>query len=54
MGNEIIELDAEQNALWVEAARPVLDEYIAGMKKKNLPGEQAVAELQKLIKSSGK
>ena len=54
LGNEIIELDPEQNALWVEAAQPVLDEYIEGMKKKNLPGEQAVAELQKLIKNSGK
>lgn len=49
-GNEIIELDQQQSALWAAAVRPVLDEYIAGMQKKNLPGEQAVAELQNLIK----
>ena len=49
-GNEIIELGPQQDALWIAAVRPVLDEYIAGMKTKNLPGEQAVAELQNLIK----
>jgi TRAP-type C4-dicarboxylate transport system substrate-binding protein len=54
LGNEIIELTPQQNALWVEAAQPVLDEYAAEMKKKNLPGEQAVAALQDLIKNSGK
>ncbi len=54
LGNEIIELDPKQNALWVEAAQPVLDGYIEGMKKKNLPGEKAVLELQNLIKKSGK
>jgi TRAP-type C4-dicarboxylate transport system substrate-binding protein len=54
LGNEIIELSPEQNALWVKAVQPVLDEYAAEMKKKNLPGEQAVAELQNLIRNSGK
>jgi TRAP-type C4-dicarboxylate transport system substrate-binding protein len=54
LGNEIIELTQQQNALWVEAAQPVLDEYAAEMKKKNLPGEQAVTALQDLIKHSGK
>ena len=54
LGNKIIELSPEQNALWVEAAQPVLDEYVAGMQKKNLPGKEAVAELQKLIKKCDK
>ena len=54
LGNEIIELAPEQNALWVEAAQPVLNEYIEGMKEKNLPGEQAVAELQGIIQQCGK
>jgi TRAP-type transport system periplasmic protein len=54
LGNEILELDPEQNALWVAAVSPVLDEYIDDMKKKNLPGAQAVAELQNLIKKFGK
>jgi len=53
-GNEIIELDTQQNALWAAAVKPVLDEYIAGMQKKNLPGEQAVTELQNLIRQHKK
>ncbi len=53
-GNEILELAPEQNELWVGAVRPVLEEYIDDMKKKNLPGEQAVAELQNLIKNHKK
>ena len=53
-GNEIIELDPQQNALWAAAVKPVLDEYIAEMKTKNLPGEQAVTELQNLIKQNKK
>jgi len=54
LGNEIIDLTPEQNALWVAAVRPVLDEYVADMKQKNLPGEKAVAELQSMIQKSGK
>lgn len=54
LGNEIIELTPQQSALWVETVQPVMNEYIAGMKKKNLPGEKAVSELQNLIKKSGK
>jgi TRAP-type C4-dicarboxylate transport system substrate-binding protein len=54
LGNKIIELDPEQNAKWVAAVKPVLNEYSEGMKKKDLPGEQAVAELQALIKKHEK
>jgi TRAP-type C4-dicarboxylate transport system substrate-binding protein len=54
LGNDIIELSAEENTKWEAAVKPVLDGYAADMKKKNLPGDKAVAELQALIKKYSK
>lgn len=41
-GNQIIALSQEEDAKWAQAVRPILDEYVAGMKAKNLPGEEAL------------
>jgi len=51
-GNQIIALSKEEDEKWAKAVRPILDEYVANMKAKNLPGEEAVKfyleELKKL------
>ena len=51
-GNQIIALSKEEDEKWAKLVLPILDEYVATMKTKNLPGEEAVKfcleELKKL------
>lgn len=51
LGNAIIPLPKKEDARWAAAVRPILDEYVANMKAKGLPGEEALkfclAELKK-------
>jgi len=51
-GNQIIALSKEEDEKWAKLVRPILDEYVANMKAKNLPGDEAVKfcleELKKL------
>ena len=51
-GNQIIPLAKEEDAKWAKLVQPILDEYVANMKTKNLPGQEALAycldELKKL------
>lgn len=51
-GNQIIALSNEEDEKWAKLVRPILDEYVANMKAKNLPGDEAVKfcleELKKL------
>jgi len=42
LGNEIISLSKEENERWAKPVRPLLDEYVANMKAKGLPGEEAL------------
>jgi len=42
LGNKILPLSKEENQRWAKATRPVLDEYVKGMKGKELPGEEAL------------
>jgi TRAP-type transport system periplasmic protein len=42
-GNSAIPLSEEENARWSKAVRPILDEYVAKMKEKGLPGAEALA-----------
>jgi TRAP-type C4-dicarboxylate transport system substrate-binding protein len=42
LGNEIISLSKEENERWAKGVRPLLDEYVANMKAKGLPGEEAL------------
>ncbi len=51
-GNEIILLPKEEDERWARAVRPILDDYVASMKEKGLPGEETlkfcVSQLKKL------
>ena len=42
-GNQIIALSREEDEKWAKLVRPILDEYVANMKAKNLPGDQTLA-----------
>lgn len=46
LGREIIPLPEAEQAQWVAAVKPVLDEYVAGAKEKGLPGEEFLKDLQ--------
>jgi len=51
-GNEIILLPKKEDERWAKAVQPILDDYVANMKEKGLPGEEAlkfcVSQLRKL------
>ena len=46
---EFIPLSKEEQAKWIEAVKPVLDEYVKAMKEKNLPGDALLKDLQDAI-----
>ncbi len=52
MGNQVIALSKAEDEKWAQLVRPILDEYVANMKTKNLPGDAALTfcleELKKL------
>lgn len=41
-GNKIITLSKEENARWAAKVRPVVDEYVADLKRKGFPGDEAL------------
>ena len=45
MGHEIIELSPEENQRWVEAVRPVIDQYAAEIPN----GDQYVKKIKALM-----
>jgi TRAP-type C4-dicarboxylate transport system substrate-binding protein len=51
-GNQIISLSKEEDTKWAKLVQPILDDYVANMKTKNLPGQEALTycldELKKL------
>jgi TRAP-type C4-dicarboxylate transport system substrate-binding protein len=49
-GNQIIPLSKEEDEKWAKLVRPILDEYVANMKAKNLPGDEAVKFCQEELK----
>jgi len=53
-GNEIIKLDAKEQARWVAASKPMYDTYIANMKAKGLPGEQVYKFCVDYLKKNSK
>lgn len=53
LGNEIIPLSAEESARWAKAVRVVIDEYVASVEKKGLPGKEYVEAIRDLIKKCG-
>ncbi len=49
LGNNIIQLNAEQVAVWEAAAAPIVDEWIADVTAKGLDGKGLVEEARALI-----
>jgi TRAP-type transport system periplasmic protein len=49
LGHETITLDEAEAARWKEAVAPILDEYVATMKEKGLPGEEFLKETQAML-----
>ena len=41
-GNKIIALSKKEDARWVAAVKPILDDYVKNMKAKGLPGDEAL------------
>jgi TRAP-type C4-dicarboxylate transport system substrate-binding protein len=50
--NEIITLPAAENQRWVLAVAPVIDSFKKSANEKGLPGDKAIAEIQRLIKEN--
>jgi len=48
--DEITTLAPEENRRWVGAVAPVIDAFRKGANEKGLPGDRAIAEIQKLLK----
>jgi TRAP-type transport system periplasmic protein len=42
LGNQIISLSLDENKKWVNAVKPILQDYVNAMKAKDLPGEEAL------------
>jgi TRAP-type transport system periplasmic protein len=41
-GSKVIKLSKEEDARWVTAVKPILDEYVKSIKAKNLPADEAL------------
>jgi TRAP-type C4-dicarboxylate transport system substrate-binding protein len=53
-GSKIVTLSKEDNALWVEKMKPILDDYVKTAKGKGLPGDQALKFCQDYLKAHDK
>ncbi len=49
LGHPVIELSADQQQLWKQAVRPIIDEFIATAEEKNLPGRQLINDIETMI-----
>jgi TRAP-type C4-dicarboxylate transport system substrate-binding protein len=49
-GGKIITLSKEEQARWVEKAKPLFEEYANNVEKKGLPGKEAVKYIQDYVK----
>jgi TRAP-type C4-dicarboxylate transport system substrate-binding protein len=52
--NEITALPAAENQRWVAAVAPVIENFKKSATEKGLPGDKAIAEIQRLLKENGK
>lgn len=50
LGNQIVELSADETARWEKAVQPIMDDYVAATKEKGLDGAAYVSTLKDLIK----
>ena len=51
MGNNVITLDAEQTAVWREAAQPIYDQWIADVAEKGIDGQALIDEATALMEA---
>ncbi len=49
-GREIITLSPEEKARWVALAQPIINEFVAGVNAKGLPGTKVLNEIRKFVK----
>jgi TRAP-type C4-dicarboxylate transport system substrate-binding protein len=54
LGNKVIPLSNEEDARWKKAVSPIIQDYIKTTDAKGLPGQQAVKEVESLIRKYGK
>ena len=50
LGKVFVELSPAQEALFVDAMKPVLDEYVSGAEENGLPGRDFLEDIQKALK----
>ena len=50
LGNQIVELSADETARWEKAVQPIMDDYVTATKEKGLDGAAYVSTLKDLIK----
>jgi TRAP-type C4-dicarboxylate transport system substrate-binding protein len=53
-GVKMISLSKEEDARWAAAVKPLLNDYVAEMKGKNLPGDEALKFCQDFIRANQK
>ncbi len=51
-GNQVIALSKQEDERWAKLVSPMLDEYVAAMKTKGLPGEEALKFCQDWLKKN--
>ncbi len=51
-GNQFIELSPQEDQKWAQAVKPVLNDYVAQMKQKGLPGEEALTFCAEWLKNN--
>ncbi len=52
LGNQIVPLSREEGVKWEKACAPLFDEYVASMKTKGLPGEEALKFCRDYLKQN--
>ena len=52
-GNNVVTLDAEQSAVWAEAAQPVYDAWLAEMSERNIDGQALIDRAKGLMSEYG-
>lgn len=52
LGNQILELSESENAAWIEAVQPIIDDYAAGANEKGLAGDEYVSALKSMLKAA--
>lgn len=52
-GNNVVTLDAEQSAVWADAAQPVYTAWLASMKEKGIDGAALIERAKALMEENG-